>query len=476
MLADKLRVAVAAHKMFSPGDLVVVGVSGGPDSVALLHGLSELCRSIDVKLHVAHLDHLLRGPDSTADAASVAALADRLGWPATVVARDVAALARQGHSSLEEAGRIARYTFFGEVVQRTSAIGVAVGHTADDQVETVVLHWLRGAGPGGLRGMRHVSILRWPSLDTSRPPLRVLRPLLDVSHAEAAAYCTKHGLEAAADVTNRDLHFVRNRVRWQLLPELRGYNPRFGEAVRRSAMIAAADDDLLNTQVATLWPKLTAYQENCLSFSLSSWSQLARGLQYRLLREGVSQLQGDLVGLSADHLTKGAYLMATKPAGCSVHWPRGLRLIKRYEDFQLCRGDRAISTLGSAGERIAVPGRTAVAAGRWLVEAQLAQERCSPVVADPWHADLDFGAVGAQLLVRCRRPGDRFVPLGMDRAKKLQDFLVDAKVPRLERDEVPLITGGERIAWLAGLRIAEWAKVTANSERVLCLRFNAQAN
>ena len=472
MLLDKLGAAVAAYDMFAPHDRVVVAVSGGPDSVALLYGLTELSRTLALRLHVAHLDHMLRGAESAADAAYVASLAEGLGWPATIVARDVAALRRRYRRTLEEAARIARYAFLAEVVHSTGAVGVAVGHTADDQVETVVLHWLRGAGPGGLRGMRPVTVLRLRGRDgPAGDSLRVLRPLLEVTRSEVEAYCARRGLRPRGDSTNRDPRFLRNRVRRELLPQLHRYNPRFGAAVRRAAQIAAADDDFLTARVTSLWPRVASDEDGCVVFDLAQWRQLAPSMQYRLLREGVSRLQGDLLDLSAVHLDAGVAAMDGKPAGTTVLWPGGLRLVKRYSDFRLCLGAARRSALSPRGERLAVPGVSAVADGRWRVSAELVAGACRPPHDDIWSASLDLAATGPQLFVRRRRPGDRFQPLGMAQARKLQDFMVDAKVPREERDQVPVVATDDKIVWLAGLRIAEWAKVTPQTETTLRLRF-----
>jgi tRNA(Ile)-lysidine synthase len=201
------------------GEKLVVAVSGGPDSVCLLHILADLRSELGVELHVAHLNHRLRGKDSEADAAYVAGLTRRLGLPATVASSDVEAYQKKKHISLEEAAREVRYDFLAEVARKMGAARVAVGHTADDHIETVLMHLLRGSGTGGLRGMRPL---------TAYGDLIIIRPLLALSGRDTIAYCRQHRLRPRRDASNFSPEPLRNRIRHNLLPELRKYNRRPG--------------------------------------------------------------------------------------------------------------------------------------------------------------------------------------------------------------------------------------------------------
>lgn len=473
MLKPKVRHAIESWSMFSRGDLVVVGVSGGPDSVALLHALVSLKAHFGYRLHVAHLNHGLRGRQSDLDAEFVGDLAAHLGVPATVEKRDVASVRRQWRLGLEEAARVVRYQFFAELVERMGAGGVAVGHTADDQVETVVLHWLRGTGLVGLRGMCPVAYLQVGSKWTQGTPreIKVVRPMLDVTRREVEDYVKSHGLPTRVDVSNLDPRILRNRVRLELLPYLEQYNPRFRQATLRTARIAAQDYDYIQSQVLSAWSQIGRQRDNELVVDLDGWLKLPSSLQYYTLRHAATLLLGDAMDISTANLEAAVEALRWKPVGTTIVWPRQLRLVKGYDDFRLIIGEPRPSGAIKGLHRLIVPGRTRLPEMGWEVLASIGGERCVGGGADRWHADLDLDATGSELYVRGRQPGDVFQPLGMGQAKKLQDFFVDAKVPRDERDAIPIVVSPEQIVWVAGHRIDERVKVDDRTRRVLCLTF-----
>ncbi|MBI4318890.1 MAG: tRNA lysidine(34) synthetase TilS [Chloroflexi bacterium] len=472
MFAEKASHAAARHEMFVPGDLVVVGVSGGPDSTALLLWLTDYARERDISLHVAHLNHLLRGRESDEDALWVAELAGRLGWPASVEAVDVLAVKRLRRLSLEDAARQARYAFFARVVERTGGKCLAVGHTADDQVETVVLHWLRGTGLSGLRGMRPV--MRYRVADDVRDAvteIMVVRPLLEIWRDEVERYLQTQNIAPRFDRTNAETVFLRNRVRSQMIPILKSYNPRFGEAMLRLARIASDDYDFVQGHVASAWDLVARVRNREIVFDLQRFLAQPTSLRRYLLREAAGRLVGDVTGIGAAHMDNAASLATAGRTGSQMAWPRNLWITKSYTELRLgFREPRKLPELSAIGQRLTLPGTTRLAGTRWRVETALQATRC-PQADLTFHADLDCAAVGPDLIVRRRRPGDRFRPLGMKQEKTLQDFLVDEKVPRDRRDDVPIVASPERIIWVVGLRIDETAKVTPETRTVLHLQF-----
>lgn len=468
MLLDKVRRANQVYRMFAPSDVVVVGVSGGPDSLALLDALHTLAPELGISLHVAHLNHMLRGQDAVEDARFVADFAHRLGLPATIAARDVPALRAERGLSLEDAARQARYEFFAEIIEATHARGVAVGHTADDQVETVVLHWLRGSGLSGLRGMRPITRLRVGTGVVARP-LRVLRPLLEAGRADVEAYCQEHGLQPRRDASNVEATFLRNRVRWELIPALETYNPRFRQAVLRLARSASDDEDYLRDQTMRAWDAVATRFEGGIAVSLDGWRGLPPSLQARLLREAFAQLVGDVAGLASVHVEAARQALATKPTGTVVTWPRGVRLAIDYREFRVTQEEPAPRRLPAKEQPLAIPGSTPLPEAGQVVVARLQPTPCPWSRDDARHADLDFDLTGPDLAVRRRRPGDRMIPLGLSSFKKLQDVLVDARVPRAARDLVPIVTNPRAVVWVAGLRLDDRFRVTSSTQRVLCL-------
>ena len=471
VLEDKVRAAVAKYAMFGSGDTVVVGVSGGPDSVALLHCLTRL--SLDITLHVAHLNHRLRGASSDEDAEFVRDLAMKWGLRYTIGARDVGLLAQERGEGVEEAARAARFEFFAEVMAEAGTDSVALAHTADDQAETVLLHLLRGTGMAGLRGMLPVSIWRLAGEGDDTEDMPIVRPMLDVSRDEVLDYCREHGLASREDETNLNPTFLRNRIRHHLIPYLGGYNPRAREVLARTARLLAEDYDLVQEMVGHIWPNIAFQEEGGIVFDLILWKEAPPSLQRHLLREAVRRLAGDVADFAAVHFQAAIESLATKPVGTSLDWPHNLQVVKGYDEFRVKVRREAVEMPKVEPEALNVPGKTRFLG--WEITAQVQDARCAHDETNPWHADLDLAAAGGGLVVRQRQQGDRMQPLGMTGHKKVQDILVDAKMPRDDRDRVPIVASPEGIVWLVGCCLDDRAKVGTNTEKVLCLRAERMA-
>ena len=451
-----------------PGERVLAAVSGGPDSTALLLILSRLAPRLDLSLTAAHFDHGLRGRlAARRERSYVEALCQRLAVPLQAGAGDTRAHARAHGLSREEAARELRYAFLAETAVAAGCAVVATGHTADDQAETVLLHIIRGSGLDGLAGMA----ARGPWPLTGREGPDVARPLLCLRREETARYCQEEGLEPVVDASNLSPAFLRNRVRLELLPVLRQYNPRIDSALLRLAEAARGDLAVLEAMAAeALEP---GSDVGAVVLSRRRLAALSEGLQRRVLRLAVRRLLGDLRDLQGDHVEA---LLAGLAHGTGYHadLPRGLRFDVGYDEatLSLAPGESApaVSSASKAAPEapLTVPGVTAW--GPWLIEAEVSVEQGSPP-ADPWRAWLDADVTGDELRVRSRRPGDRFQPLGLAGEKKLQDFFVDARVPRAQRDAVPLVCGRPGIIWVVGHRIDGRARVTQATRRVLRLRF-----
>lgn len=463
-LLRRLRSYIIKNQLTHPGQTIVVGVSGGPDSVCLIHLLAQLKDSLGVVLHGAHLNHGLRGTEADADASYVAHLLGGLGIPATIEKRDVAAYRRQHRLSLEEAARQVRYAFLSQVSQEVEAAAVAVGHTADDQVETLLLHLLRGSGLTGLAGMRPKTELR---LFPDHSPLTVIRPLLEMSRAETTAYCQAQGLTPRQDTSNLWLGSRRNRLRHQVIPLLDDINPALRNALRRTAALVAEDLAFIEAEAARLFPQVVQATAQRVIFVRPALLGLPPALRRYLLRLGVGHLWGDLTGLEATHVLAMEKALL-RGAGRQLHLPRGLVFAVEHQAATLAWGEE--ETPPWEGEHpLQIPGVTLIPG--WQVEAELGPPQPKDKKRAGLSASLDLAACGQPILVRPRRPGDRFHPLGLPQPKKLQDFLVDAHVPRRCRDALPLVVSPRGIIWVVGHRIAEWAKVAPATGQVLRLSF-----
>ena len=445
------------------GRKMLVGVSGGPDSVCLLHILDQLREPLGVSLHVAHLNHMLRGVDSDADARYVAEFSATLGIPATVEKRDVEAYRKEHRISLEEAAREVRYDFFSQVAESVGAVGIALGHTQDDQVETILMHLVRGTGLAGLRGMGTITSLRPPGGGV----LVVVRPLLEVARRETEEYCRAYNLSPRSDFSNYSLDYTRNRFRYELIPLLQSYNKNIGAALMRTARAAADELSYLEEGVSLVWERVVREQPNGLLLDSEALLSLPPALQRYLLRRVLGEVLADLTDIQSIHIEKMMEALS-KPVGKRISLPRGLVFHVGYQTCLVTRGSVDICPLPALeGEnRLNVPGDTELPG--WLVRSRITQPGSK---AEGFRACLDLDEAGSALVVRGRRAGDRFQPLGMGEPKKLQDFMVDVKIPRSWRECVPLVCSPEGIIWVVGWRIAERVRVTDSTKRVLRLEF-----
>lgn len=463
---------IGENQIFSPGEIVVVGVSGGPDSLCLLHLLFSLREELAVRLLVGHLNHGLRGEEAEGDAQFVASLAREWGLAASIEKRDVQGFAKSHKLSLEEAARRVRYSFLAEVAEREGAHKVAVGHHADDQVESVVMHWLRGAGLAGLRGMAPLQSYSIPGY----PGLLLARPLLGLSRSETEAYCQEQGIKPRFDLSNLDTTLFRNRIRHELLPLLERYNPQIRRVLLRTSRVLADEYAYLEQQAEEVWGHLLVEKSNgTLTFDLAGWSRLTPNLQRQILRRAMQVLRAELRNIDWEHIEPARQALLRKPPGTTLTLPQGLSLYRDYD--RLVIGDKypapELPLLAKSPLMVAVPGSTQLWDWRLLAEIggqdmlASAQEN-----TDPWQAYLDLGQAGEEIYLRSRRPGDRFQPMGMGgQEKSLHKFLIDSKIPRHIRDAWPLVVNPHHILWVGGLRVDERVRVQEKTRRILRLQF-----
>jgi tRNA(Ile)-lysidine synthase len=463
------------------GTRLVVGVSGGPDSVALLLGLIDRRASLELELVVAHFDHGLRR-DSSEDALFVQHLARRLGLSVMVDrATDLSGDA-QRRAGIEALAREQRYAFFANVVQQTESRGVLVGHTADDQTETRLLHLVRGSGLAGLVGMAEDTSLR----TSGGRMVRVIRPLLRCPRAATRAYCADQGIAPRHDATNDDLRFARNRLRHEIVPVLRQLNSGFDEALERLAGVAADAEELIESELARWLPEVATLSGNHWTIDRPAWRQLSRALKHALLLRAAATF-GRTDAVQAANVRAAIEAIDRAPAGTSFDWSAGLTLAVDYDRATLAAGRPARLRLRPLAIGLSGDSETplrwshvgmddaderANAVDEWVLHVRQRAAPCRRRQGDCWHVDLDRARlVGAtSLVVRARVDGDRFAPVGMSGTKKLQDFFVDRRVPAAERDGVPIVaTADGRIVWIAGHRADRRFLADSGSSDVVCL-------
>ncbi len=455
---EQVRETVRRHQLLAAGDTVLLAVSGGADSVALLALLCALRAELGISLHVVHLNHRLR-PDADDDATFVQDLAATFHLPVTVESRDVRALAVNEKRSLEEAGRTARYRFFGRVASRVGAGSVATAHTRDDQAETVLMRLWHGAAWEALAGI---------------PPVRplgeamVIRPLCELTRADLLGYLHAQGLRWREDATNRDRRVVRNRIRHDLLPalerehsQLRSLLWRVGETVRHT-------EQFLQDLTQTAWDQMAQRHGTTLALPLQQFHHFPRAVQRRLVHRAVEAVAGwnrPVPRVIEEEVVRLG--VASRP-GTQVDLGVGLARCG-YEMLEFLPHPPAAPEVNYT---LPVPGRVTAEAFGIVVAAELAQPTFDQEPSTtPQAVDLDAAAIGTPLEVRPWRPGDWFRPRGLGGKKKLQDFFVDAKIPRWNRAFVPMLVDAQgHIAWVIGHRIDETAQVTAATTLVARIR------
>jgi len=456
--------------MFQPGDRVVVAVSGGPDSIALLHLLVDMTPELRLDLHVAHLDHGWRGREGTRDADFVRRTAVRLGIPVTVGRVEPAAWRRVGRQSSREArARDLRYEFLKDTARQIGARRVAVGHTRDDQAESFLLRLLRGSGSRGL-GAIH------PVVDDL-----IVRPLLEVRRRDLIAWLRDNHLRYRNDSTNRDVRHARNRVRRRLLPLLaRDYNPAAVDRLAQCADLLRDEDAYLAGVAETEFQRLVTRRGDTLVLTGRELLELPAAIRRRVVRRALETLRGDLKRITLEHVERTLLLLEDPAGRRSVSLPDGLTASVSGLGLTLAPSRGAHARTSPAGTPAAdcrealcpVPGEVALQGFDLRLRASIVPRALAPSDirrAAGERAYLDADLLPGPLLIRPRRPGDRFVPLGGPGTRKVKSFLIDRKIPLTDRGRIALVLSGDRIAWVVGHAIDDRFKVTGTTRRVLVL-------
>lgn len=448
---EKIKATIAGHSMLSGGETVLIGLSGGPDSVCLLHVLHRLREEFDLKLHALYIDHGLRPEETPAELEFCRTLCKGLAVPFASRVVDVKAYAKGHGMNKQEAARELRYRVFDEVLQETRAARIALGHTADDQVETFLMRFFRGSGPKGLSGI---------------PPVRgeIIRPLIGTERREIEGFLDEHRISYIVDSSNLGQDYLRNRIRQVLMPELRKINPSLTMTVTRTMEILREEEQYFDLVVTkTLMRLISRKTEDRIELFLAPLETLDKVILRRVLRRAISETRG-LRGLEFVHIEEIIGLARDGKPGDRVHLPKGLRAIRGYATLEIT----AEAPRRVASHQLPVPGEAVLKEVGAVVRASVYAE-AGDLGDGKTVAVLDAGKTGAALVVRARDKGDFFYPLGFGKRKKLQDLFVDMKVPRDERDAVPIIFSGDDIVWVAGYRPDERFRVTGETRSFLRL-------
>jgi tRNA(Ile)-lysidine synthase len=460
MQLEKVKRFITENSLLTEGDKVVLAVSGGPDSLCLLYLLHSLASELKISLVVAHLNHGLR-PEGPFEAEGVAEIAAALSLPFELLEVDIPGYKKAYGLSEEVAGRQARYSFLFDVAVRYGATKIALGHHLDDQAETVLLNVLRGTGVDGLAGILPIR---------TQAGVQLIRPLLCLRRSEIDAYCYDHGLQPYTDSSNLETNYTRNKLRHQLIPYLEEhYNPRVKEALFGLADLAAADRAYLQKMARRSYFKLAKIGHKETIIRRADFSLLPGALQGRVLRLALQRyLGGKQVGRK--HIQELLAFIKCARTG-QQQLPGGAAAYLAYDQLILGRKIKRDQN-GIEAIKLQVPGKVIVP-GRVIIASRLIDKNdLSAWPPSRFQAYLDYDTLPPGPLQVCSRlAGIRFHPQGAAGSKKLKDFLIDQKVPAHQRDRVPLVISGEKIIWVAGLRIDDSCKVTEETKCVLLLEY-----
>lgn len=452
-----------------PGDKVLVAVSGGADSVCLLHLFRKVSHSAPLSLHVAHLNHGFR-PEAKTEASFVERLASDWDIPVTSSSLPVPEICKKRHLSKQEGARRIRYHFLEEAAEAVGARWIALGHTADDQAETFLMHLLRGAG---VKGLGAIPEMRG----------RIIRPLLEISRKEILGELSRDNIPHMEDPSNQSPVYRRNRIRHELIPLLEEYNPGIRKRLLLESRLLQDEDDFMQQHLARLIPGLgIEIVDQSVFFDIPHLESLHVALRRRLVRWGIHLLSGGLKGIHFEHVEAILSHILPGPSGNRYHLPSSVEVEKRYTKLILRKSDRSgpgkdrirretapVEILGAfQTDRSPSPGR--IVLPQWNICLNISIDRRPPPLFSTCTGSFDFDRISFPLFIRAWRPGDRFVPTGMTgRHKKLQDFFVDAKIPGSERSRIPILVCSKGILWVMGHRLDERFQATAHTNRILIM-------
>ncbi len=470
-MLHKVRRTIERFEMLNPGDHVIVAVSGGPDSVALLQALTLLSPEYKLNLTVAHLNHGLRGRESDAEEQLARRLSEDRGFPFVSRRVDLRTLktGRQRRHSLEDIGRQERYAFFTSLAAEVGATRIALGHHREDQAETVLMNLIRGSGLEGLKGI---------------PPVRekrLIRPLFEVGKREILAFLSSNGLPCLEDSSNRQDFYLRNRIRNQLLPLLKEFNPQIVSSLERMSRIARREDACLQEaagRILARWKILPSLRDGEITLPLPDFLELPEAIQYRVLKTLLVHLVPYPFRISAAHV-EAARRLTRGAGGLNPACLPGRVLVKREAGrltFFPAGGDSG-STLPSmsAGRRVNpfsypldIPGLVEIKElGRVVKTAFVDRGEIEHRGGVKKAAYFDPDRISPPLVIRNRREGDRFQPLGMAGTKKLKAYFIDEKIHREQRDLIPLLADDHSVIWIAGLRLSERVRLGEKTRRIV---------
>jgi len=454
LLAD-MRATIERYQMFTPGDRVVVAVSGGADSVALLHGLHEIAPQWKLRLTVAHLNHGLRGAAAQSESNFVESLARKLDLPCICELRDVNIDKQASGECLQEAARTVRYRFLNDVLARCGAQKLALGHTMDDQAETVLMRLLRGASTRGLGGI---------------PPLRsggIVRPLINSRRTAIELYLQKRGIAFIPDTSSDEQQYLRNKIRHELLPLLsRQYNPRVTEALSNTAERARSDEALLREQTENVTGEALRIEDGCMHIPVHLFKRYPL-LAGHIIRRAFEIQHGSCRGLTSTHTDAVLSLVDCRGSSKQIPLPGGLIALHEYDELVICAAPAPSPfhiTCNQLPVDIQLPHSNTRVQIRTHARTDINVLKRTDIT-DTVHLAAD--SIHLPIIIRSWKPGDRIRPFGLNVEKKIKAVFAEEKIPVRLRGCIPLIESDGQVVSLGTLRMSESCRVGPDCQKII---------
>lgn len=454
-LPSVVEETIKKYDMLKPEDSIVVGLSGGPDSICLLHVLLGLRQAWGLKIYAAHLNHQFRGKDADEDALFVKEICREWDVEAFIQVFNVPAYAKEKGLSSEEAGREIRYRLFKEVADEVGSNKIAVAHNMNDNAETVLMNMFRGSGIEGLKG-----------IEASRG--EIIRPLINVRRDEIEAYCEEKALNPRIDKTNLEPIYGRNKIRLELIPYIENnFNANIMSTLHRLSDIVTLENDFLNKEAKNIFLEIAIIGANGIEYNINKLRNIHPSLMRRVIRIGIEKLTGSLRGIEYKNI-EGVVDLLDKSTGAAVILPDNIKAYISYNKLILkfdtkIENDKYYLKLENDQDNIAaLPG--------FIVRLQTMDvSQIVDVKKDKHIVYIDKAKIKQELVLRNRLDGDIFSPIGLKGTKKLKEYFIDEKIPKEERDNIFLIADGREIVWVLGKRLSDKYKITGSTKEAIMI-------
>lgn len=458
MIFEKVLGTINKYNLIEDGDKIVLGLSGGPDSVCLLHILYRLKEKMNIEVYAAHLNHQIRGLEAQKDALYISQICEDLGITSFVKAINVPEYCKEQGVSLEEGARTLRYEMFEEIKQKTKSNKIAIGHNRNDQAETVLMRIMRGTGLQGLRGIEYIR------------DNEIIRPILDIERSEIEAYCEKYELNPRIDKTNLESIYTRNKIRLELIPYMKdNFNPNVIESIVRMTNSLKSDSDYIDLEAEKSFKEVSTLKENSVEISLPKYSNLHNAIKVRVLRSAIKHIIGDTNFVDQKHIEDIIELECESKLNKMLNLPRGIFAYRR-KNIIILTTKEIVSEEIDFCYNIPSNGFIKIKELNLVLETQkMSIDRYKSIKLDKTSKGFDFDKIKGGIVVRSRKQGDKIKLAGG--SKKVKDLFIDLKIPREDRCKVPVITDDEGILCVGDYKTSENYKIDSKTKEVLKISF-----